>query len=143
MEDTSTLGAVLGTLQSGLPTLLLQFATTLALLAIGVLCYTAITPFREWRLVRDGNLAAGIVLAGAVVALAIPLAATLATSLVTLDILLWGLVALVLQLVTFGIVALLMAGLRHMIEAGNVAAASLLAGIQVGVALLNAGAMSG
>ncbi len=143
MEDTSTLGAVLGTLQSGLPTLLLQFATTLALLAIGVLCYTAITPFREWRLVRDGNLAAGIVLAGAIVALAIPLAATLATSFVTLDILLWGLVALVLQLVTFGIVALLMAGLRHMIEAGNVAAASLLAGIQVGVALLNAGAMSG
>ncbi len=143
MEDTSTLGAVLGTLQTGLPTLLLQFATTLALLAIGVLCYTAITPFREWRLVRDGNLAAGIVLAGAVVALAIPLAATLATSLVTLDILLWGLVALVLQLVTFGIVALLMAGLRHMIEAGNVAAAFLLVGIQIAVALLNAGAMAG
>jgi putative membrane protein len=52
-------------------------------------------------------------------------------------------VALVFQLVTFAAVALLVPGLRRMIEAGNVAAASLLVGIQVGVALLNAGAMSG
>jgi putative membrane protein len=75
--------------------------------------------------------------------LAIPLAATLATSLVTLDILLWGLVALVLQLLTFLITAGLFRGLRGMIEAGNTAAACVLVGIQVAVALLNAGAMSG
>ena len=103
----------------------------------------AITPFREWRLVRDGNAAAGVVLAGTVVALAIPLAATLATSPVTLDIALWGLVALALQLLTFGVATLLVRGLRGMIEAGNVAAAFVLVGIQVAVALLNAGAMSG
>jgi putative membrane protein len=143
METATTLSSVVGTLQTGLPLLLLQFATTLALLALGVGCYAAVTPFREWRLIRDGNVAAGIVLAGAVVALAIPLAATLATSLVTLDIALWGLVALVLQLLTFALVALLLPGLRRMIEAGNMAAAFLLIGIQAAVALLNAGAMSG
>lgn len=141
--ETTTLGSVLGTLQTGLPLLLLQFATTLVLLGLGVACYVALTPFHEWRLLRDGNAAAGVVLGGAVVALAIPLAATLATSLVTLDIALWGLVALVLQLVTFAAVALLVPGLRRMIEAGNVAAAFLLVGIQVAVALLNAGAMAG
>lgn len=134
---------LLGTLQTGLPVLLLQFLTTLALLALGIGCYMALTPFREWRLIRDGNIAAGLVLAGAIVALAIPLAATLATSAFTLDIVLWGLVALVLQLLTFIIVALLMRGLRAMIEAGNVAAACVLVGIQIAVALLNAGAMAG
>ena len=103
----TTLGTVLGALQTGLPVLLLQFATALALLALGVTCYVAITPFHEWRLVREGNVAAGVVLAGTVVALAIPLAATLAASLVTLDIALWGLVALVLQLLAFAAVALL------------------------------------
>ncbi len=141
--ETTTLSTVLGTLQTGLPVLLLQFAATLALLALGIACYVAVTPFREWGLIRDGNIAAGIVLAGAIVALAIPLAATLATSLVTLDIALWGLVALVLQLLTFAAATLLAPGLRHMIEAGNVAAAFLLVGIQIAVALLNAGAMAG
>ncbi len=134
---------ILGTLQTGLPVLLLQFLTTLALLALGIGCYVALTPFREWRLIRDGNIAAGIVLAGTIVALAIPLAATLATSAFTLDIALWGLVALVLQLLTFAVVALLMRGLRGMIEAGNVPAAFVLVGIQIAVGLLNAGAMAG
>ncbi len=82
-------------------------------------------------------------LAGTLVALAIPLATTLATSLVTLDILLWGLVALVIQLLTFVIAAALIRDLRRMIEGGNVAAAWLLVGIQLAVALLNAGAMAG
>lgn len=139
----TTLGTVLGALQTGLPVLLLQFATALALLALGVTCYTAITPFHEWRLVREGNVAAGVVLAGTVVALAIPLAATLATSLVTLDIALWGLVALGLQLLAFAGVAMLAKGLRGMIEAGNVAAAFVLIGVQIAVALINAGAMAG
>ena len=42
-----------------------------------------------------------------------------------------------------GAVALLVRGLREMIEAGNAAAAIVLVGIQIAVALLNAGAMSG
>jgi putative membrane protein len=134
---------ILGTLQEGLPILIVQFALTLALLAVGVAVYMAITPFHEMRLIRAGNTAAGVVLAGSMVALAIPLAATLATSRFTLDILIWGLVALVLQLLTFVIATLLIRGLRDMIEAGNLAAAWLLLGVQIAVALLNAGAMAG
>ncbi len=82
-------------------------------------------------------------LAGALIALAIPLAATLANSTLALDILLWGIVALVLQLLTLGLATLLVRGLRDMIETGNIAAALALASVQVSVALLNAGAMSG
>jgi putative membrane protein len=138
MED-----GVIVILTRGLPILLLQFSVTLALLGVGVACYNAITPFHELGLVREGNTAAGIVLGGNFVALAIPLAATLATSLVTLDILIWGVVALLLQLVAFVAAARLIPGLRGMIEANNTAAACMLVGIQVAVALLNAGAMAG
>lgn len=134
---------IFATLQQGLPVLAEQFALTLALLGVGIACYTMLTPFREWHLVRQGNAAAGVVVAGTLVALAIPLAATLAASVVTLDILLWGLVALVIQLTTFVAATLLIRGLRAMIEAGNIAAALVLIGIQIAVALLNAGAMSG
>ena len=61
----------------------------------------------------------------------------------TLDILLWGLVALGIQLATFVAATMMIRGLRVMIEGGNVAAALVLIGIQIAVALLNAGAMSG
>ncbi len=134
---------ILETLSTGLPVLLLQLAATLGLLGLGAAIYTAVTPFHEFRLVREGNAAAGISLAGTLVALAIPLAATLATSPVPLDILLWGLVALVVQLLAFLLASRLIPGLRAMIERDNPAAACVLVGVQIAVALLNAGAMAG
>jgi putative membrane protein len=135
--------SIFATLQQGLPVLVGQFAATLVLLGIGIACYMLLTPFNERRLVREGNVAAGIVVAGTLVALALPLAATLASSVVVLDIVIWGLVALVIQLATFFAATLLIRGLRGMIEAGNVSAALVLIGVQIAVALLNAGAMSG
>ena len=137
------MSGILDVLGTGLPVLVLQFAVTLALLGAGAAIYMALTPFHERALIAAGNTAAGIVLAGTLVALAIPLAATLATSQVTLDILIWGTVALAIQLATFRLAALLVPGLRTMIEQGNTAAACVLTGIQLAIALLNAGAMAG
>jgi putative membrane protein len=134
---------VIGVLTTGLPVLLAHFAVALALLGVGVACYNALTPFHEVGLMRSGNTAAGIVLGGNFVALAIPLAATLATSLVTLDIVVWGVVALLVQLLAFVAAARLIPGLRGMIEENNTAAACMLVGVQLAVALLNAGAMAG
>lgn len=139
----TSLPSILDTLGSGLPVLLPQFAVALLLLAIGVAVYMRITPFDERRMVEDGNLAGGITLGGSVVAIAIPLAAILATSHTVLDIVIWGVVALFLQLIAFGVANLLLHGLRKHIEAGNAAAAVSLIGIQLAVALLNAAAMAG
>ena len=139
----STFGSILTALGTGLPVLLVQLAVTLALLVAGVAVYTRITPFDERRLVAEGNAAGGLTLAGSIVALAIPLAATLATSAFVLDILVWGVVALILQLVAFAVATLLIRDLRGQIESGNVASAAALVGVQLGVALINAAAMAG
>ena len=141
MESNASL--ILTGLGSGLPVLLLHFVATVLLFLGGVAAYVAITPLRERQLLASGNQAAGIVLGGTVVALAIPLAATLVTSLSLLDIVIWGIIALVLQIATFGIAILLFRDLRPMIEGGNVAAATTLAALQLAIALLNAGAMAG
>ncbi|AWK88777.1 DUF350 domain-containing protein [Azospirillum thermophilum] len=141
MESNTAL--ILNGLGTGLPVLLLHFVVTVLLFLAGVGVYVVVTPMRERQLLADGNRAAGILLGGTVVALAIPLAATLATSLSVLDIVIWGIVALILQIVTFGIALLLFRDLRPMIESGNVAAATTLAALQLGIALLNAGAMAG
>jgi putative membrane protein len=136
-----SLAAVLDALGHGLPMLIIQVVACAGLLAIGVMIYVRLTPFHERELVAGGNAAAGTVLAGSILALAIPLAAMLATSGTLLDVLVWGVVALILQLLTLGVVGLAMRNLRGMIEGGNVAAAITLAGAQIAVALLNAAAM--
>ncbi len=132
---------VLDALGVGLPALLLHFVLVLALLIVGIVIYMAVTPFHERELMRAGNSAAATVLGGALVALAIPLAALLATTGPLLDILVWGIVAVLLQLVTVGILSLLMRGLRTGIEAGQVAAAIPLVAAQIAIGLLNAAAM--
>jgi putative membrane protein len=137
----STGSAILDALGSGLPMLLLQFVLVLALLVAGIFIYMAITPFHERELLRNGNPAAATVLGGALVALAIPLAALLATTGALLDILVWGVVAVLLQLLTVTIVSHLFRGIRTMIEEGQVAAAILLVAAQLSIGLLNAAAM--
>jgi putative membrane protein len=133
--------AILDALGNGLPMLLLQFLLVLALLVAGMFIYMAVTPFHERELVRSGNSAAATILGGALVALAIPLAALLATTGAFLDILVWGVVAVLLQLLTVVIVSHLLRGMRTMVEAGQVAAAIPLVAAQLSIGLLNAAAM--
>jgi putative membrane protein len=133
--------SIAGALGTGLPVLLLQFAICIALLVAGVAIYTKVTPFHECELLREGNVAAATVLSGAVIALAIPLAALLATTRTVLDIVVWGIVAILLQLVTVVIVSHLMRGMRLTIEDGSVAAALPIAAAQLAIALLNAAGM--
>jgi putative membrane protein len=133
--------SILSALGQGLPMLLLQFLLVLVLLVVGIAIYMAVTPFRERELLRQGNAAAATVLGGALVALAIPLAALLATTGALLDILVWGMVALLLQLLTVAVVFQLLRGMRTMIEAGQVAGAIPLVAAQLAIALLNAAAM--
>lgn len=138
-----TMNSIFSALGAGLPVLLVQMIATLALLGAGIGVYTRITPFNEGQLVSQGNAAGGITMAGSMVALSIPLAATLATSTAVLDIVLWGVIALVLQLAAFAVATLLIKDLKAQIEAGNVAAATSLVGVQLAVALVNAAAMAG
>lgn len=140
-SDPSLLGGIENALGYGLPHLLLQFVVAVALLSAGVATYMAATPFRERELIAEGNTAAGVVLLGAILALAIPIAATLATTALVLDLIVWGIVAVLLQLLVIVAISLVFRHLRAAIQHGNVAAALVLAGTQLAVALLNAAVM--
>jgi putative membrane protein len=128
---------------TGLPNFLLQGGMALAIWVFGVLLYMAITPHREVELVRAGNSAAGLSLGGAAIGIAIPISATLATSHALLDVLVWGVTALVLQLVMFRLVDLVVRDLSKRIENGEMAAAAVLVGVKIGAALLTASALNG
>ena len=128
---------------NGFPTLLLHFSVTLGMLGAGIWIYQLITPWHEMRLIRAGNLAAATSFSGAILGLAIPLAFCVATSVGVLDIIIWGFVALVIQLLTFRLADILLRGLPKRIEDGEIGAAILVVAVKLSVALINAAAIAG
>lgn len=134
---------VLQSFLTGIPVLLLHFAVTLAILSAGIAAYHLITPYHELRLIRAGNTAAALSFAGAIVGLAIPLAVCMASSVNLSDIVIWGVVTLLIQLLAFRIADLLLKGLPNRIESGEMGAAILVFAIKIAVALINAAAVSG
>lgn len=128
---------------AGFPVLLAQLAATTALFVVGLAIYVWVTPYREVKLLREGNVAAAITLSGQMLALAIPLGAMLAHSVNLADIVLWGIVAVILQLIAFAAVALVVRHLPAAIERGEIAPALVLATAQIVAGIFNAAAMSG
>lgn len=134
---------ILQSLFAGLPYLVLHLVVTLLMLAAGAWIYEKVTPVRELELVRAGNTAAAVSYSGALLGLAIPLAACMAASVNVLDIVVWGCVALFLQLAVVRFLEALLGGLWHRIESNEVGPAILVAAVKLSVAVINAAAVSG
>ena len=135
-----------GAIQSfvaGIPFLLTHFGITIIMLVVGVFIYMRITSHDEMALIRNGNTAAAVSLAGAILGLAIPLAVCMANSVNVYDIIIWGVVTLVIQIITFWIIDLWLKGLSERIEKGEVGTAILLVYVKLAVACVNAAAVSG
>ena len=128
---------------AGLPVLILQLATTTGIFIAGLVIYFSLTPYRELALLRQGNVAAAVVMAGEMLALVVPLGAMLAHSVSIPDIVLWGAVAIILQLIAAAAVAVVVRHLPAAIERGEVAPALVVAAAQISAGILNAAAMSG
>ncbi len=128
---------------AGIPFLLSHFGVTVLMLVIGVFIYMWITSHDERALIREGNTAAAISLAGAILGLAIPLAFCMASSINVYDIVIWGIVTLVIQLATFWIIDIWLRDLSKRIEEGQVGTSILLVSVKLAVASINAAAVSG
>ncbi len=135
--------AVLDSFVAGFPILLLHSSVTIAILVAGVLLYIWITPWDEMSLIRAGNTAASISLGGAIIGLALPLAFAMSASVSVYEILIWGPVTLLLQIIAFRIADLVLRDLPARIESGEIGAATLLVSIKLAVAAINAAAVSG
>lgn len=127
-----------------LPGFLTHFITGIALVWLGAWAYCRITPQDEVALIRQGNTAAAIALAGALVGMAIPIGASVSNSANLLDAAVWGVVALIAQLLCFqAVVRLLGPGWRAAMEQRNEAAGAIItAGMSIAVGIVNAAAMS-
>lgn len=115
------------------------FAAAVALLAGFLLLYVLVTPYNELTLIRNGNEAAAISLAGVIIGFALPIAVSVAVSHNLYAMIGWGVVAGIVQLLAYVAARLALPQINHNIPQGKVASGVFLASLSVGVGILNAG----
>ena len=126
----------------GLADFATYFGIGLGFMLLYVVLYLYATPHREITLIRGDNLPAAVVLAGALLGFAVPLASALRVANGLLDVAAWAVMALVAQLAAYALVALLLKDFSKRINRGEMAAAVLAGSIHLGVGLINSAAMS-
>ena len=127
---------------SGFPAFIIHLAAALALLAVFLSIYLRITPYHEIQLIRESNVAAAISLSGAMIGFTIPLAKAIAQSGSLLDMLLWGGIALVVQLLAYAVVRMLIPGIAKDIPEGKIAQGTFLGMLSLATGILNAACMT-
>jgi putative membrane protein len=125
----------------GFPDFLLHGAVTLALLTAGCVVHVLMTPMKEMKLIREGNAAAGVGLAGVIVGLAIPMASSLASATSVYELVIWGVVAILLQMLAFRVADLILRDLPKRIERNEMGAAVVLAAVKLATAMVMAAAL--
>jgi len=95
------------------------FGMGLGFVAFFLLLFLYLTPHRELQLIRDGNPAAAMSLAGALIGFCLPLAQAISHSVGMLELGVWGLVALVGQFAAHVFTRLLLPGFPTRIERGD------------------------
>jgi putative membrane protein len=116
--------------------------TAVALVVVFLRIYTWVTPYREVGLIRQGNVAAALSLSGALLDFVIPLASAISHSVVWWDMVLWGGVALVIQLLSYFAVRAIFPNLPQEISQGKVAQGLVLGAISLAIGILNAASLT-
>ena len=133
--------AVITSLYNGLPIFMLHGGTAILMLIVGAFIYSKITPWNELDLRMEGNTAAAVSFSGAILGIAIPLAAALSSSISIWEIVVWGSVAIILQITVFLILDLVLPNLSEQIKANKIAAGIFIASNKIALALMNAAAV--
>lgn len=127
---------------AGLPYFIAFFGMALLLYTLCLAVHAVLPPLREFRLMREGNIAAAVSLAGALIGYALPLARVLMVSESMTDMLLLSLAALGVQLAATAVPRLMMGPLVRNVISGQLASGLFLAAMAVSVGILNAAAQT-
>lgn len=127
---------------SGLPAFLAYYATALLLVAAYLTVYLTATAHREIALIRAGNEAAALALGASLFGYALPLFVSIYNAQSLLDCVVWGLVALVVQMMIYWGMRFVLPDISGRIERGERAAAILLGAASLAGGLINAASMT-
>jgi putative membrane protein len=137
MRHTALLGYL-----TGLPLFAAYFALGLLLLAVFVAIYVRLTPYKEIALIRAGNAAAAASLGGAIIGFVLPVASSIENSVSLVDMLVWAIVSMVVQLFAFWIARALIPAIAKNVQDGQLASGVFLGAVAIALGLLNAACMT-
>ena len=127
---------------AGFVPFLLYFAVGYGLILAFLFIYSKVTPHCEWTLMKQNNRTAAIAFAGAFLGFTLPVASAAVNSVSVLDFAIWGLIACVMQLITFFAVKLYMPKLTERINKDEQSAGIFLAVASLATGILNAASMT-
>ena len=131
-----------GLFLANLSEFLLFFVAAAALTLIFVILYTRVTRHNELALIKKNSTAAALAFSGSLIGFAVPLASTMVNSVTVVEMVLWGLVALIVQVLVYLVIRLPMPRISERIEADEVAAGIWLGSCSIVAGILNAAAMT-
>jgi putative membrane protein len=120
----------------------LYLTVSLMLMTGFIFAYLRSTPHDEFEQLRKGNTAAAIGLAGALIAYAMVLSRAVGFSTDILELILWGLIGLAIQIVGHHVLSRFIPRLYVAIEEGDLASGIMKAAVAVTLGLINAASMS-
>ena len=127
---------------AGLPAFLLYFIVASVLIAAYMFVYTWITPHDEFALIRSNVPGAAIALGMSTVGFALPLTSAIGHANDVVDLTIWGVVALIVQVIAYYLARIPIPDLSQRIAAGELGPAIWLGCASVAAGLINAASMS-
>ena len=119
-----------------------HMGTAIGLTLFYIVIYMWVTPHAEITLIRENNMAASLAIGGSLLGFCLPLASAIASSGSLADVVVWGIVALLVQIVIFYVVRLPIAKISERIEKGEMASGLWLGGASLAGGVLNAASMT-
>lgn len=132
---------------ANLPAYLMFLGTGIAVWAVGIAAYLWVTPIRELEEIRKGNIAVGINFLAVSLALALPIQSVGQSTFNVGDIVLWGGIGILSQIVLHLLIRLFWKTIYARLtdpanEKGCIAAALTLSALSLVLGMLNASALS-
>ena len=121
---------------------LIYLVLSLVLLAAFSWLYDKVTPYDEMKLIREGNTAAATAYSGAMIGLALPLASAVAHSVNPVDMIIWGVFSLAVQVLVYFLVRRLLPQLNNQIPDNQIAPALMLAAMSIAAGIINAACLT-
>jgi putative membrane protein len=118
------------------------FLIATALVGLYLFVYTLATAHNEFALIRQNVASAAVALGLSLIGFALPLSSAVVHAKTVMDCLMWGLVALVVQIVVYWLVRLVVPNLSQRIAADEIASALFLGAASLAAGILNAASMT-
>ncbi len=115
---------------------------SMILLALFIWVYTKLTPHDEFKLIRGGNTAAVFSMGGPLLGFCLTLASSLMHNDSLAKFLIWALLAMVVQIITFVVVERAFPRASQHIESNNTAMGAFVGATSLAVGIVNAACLS-